>query len=472
VAERGLRMSVVGKGPSRNARTVHLYWLAAAFATVAVVFIVGTVIAELTSTAIDPRVVELKTNALPSIERLMDAQEDLRRLALPEQGLLGGSESQQAAARVLDEGRESLAQDLTAYHMLPSYPGERAVYDSLAPWLQALDSSLVDIREAIPGTRSSLEPLESRLSIDVESVSAVLNELIRLNAGQAQQATRRIGELRARSIGLAVVLDAGSAAIAVLAATLALAGARRFAATMRQNAQLLGDRAAELEMFDQRVAHDLVSPLATVNLALGAIAKQHADPRTQQMVERANRAIQRSRKLVDGILSFARAGARPSAGARSDLKAAVATAVDSVTSAESPSPPEIRVEPFDDVVVACDTTVLVTILTNFLSNAMKHTRSVEDRCITVRARAAGGCVRVEVVDTGPGIPSGMEEALFEPYVRGPRVTEPGIGLGLATVKRFATAHGGAVGAERLARGSLFWFELPLAPDQEPVAVTA
>jgi signal transduction histidine kinase len=464
--------SVVRKGPSKKPRTLHLYWLAVAFATVAVAFMVGTVIAEVTSRAIDPQVAALKTNALPSIERLTDAEEDLRRLALTSHGLAESVEPDRAASsRVLAE-RAALDKDLQDYLALPAYPGERAVYDSAVPRLETLDSTLATVREANGRNRGSVRPLQDRLRLDVESVSNVLKELIRMNASQAQKATARIAELRAGSVGLAIFLDAASAAIAVVAASFALAAARRFAAAMRENAQLLGDRAAELEMFDQRVAHDLLSPLATVSLAIGVIAKQHSDTRTQQMVERAIRALERSRKLVDGILAFARAGARPSAGVRSDLKAALATAMDSVASAESASLPEIRVEPFDDVAVACDPVVLVTMLTNLLSNALKHTRAGPVRRVTVRACTSGGRVRAEIEDTGPGIPNGMEETVFDPYVRGPRVTEPGIGLGLATVKRFATAHGGLVGARRLGGGSLFWFELPLAPDPRSVAVPA
>ncbi len=460
------------KSRSEKPRTPRLYWLAVAFATVAVVFIVGTVIGEVTSRAIDPQVTALKTNALPSIERLTDAEADLRRLALASQAFAEGTEAERAAdARLLAEGRADLERDIQIYLTLPAYPGERSVYELALPRLRTLDSSLARIREAVGRDRRSMRPLEERFRLDVESVSDGLKDLIRLNADQAQVATARIAELRAGSVGLAIILDAVSAAIAVVAASLALTAARRFAAAMRENARLLGDRAAELEMFDQRVAHDLLSPLATVNLAMGAIAKQHPDTRTQQMVDRANRALERSRKLVDGILAFARAGARPSSGARSELKAAVATAVDSVASAEA-SLPEIRVEPFDDVAVACDSVVLVTMLTNFLANALKHTRAAPVRCVTVRARTSGGRVRAEVEDTGPGIPCGMEEAVFDPYVRGPRVTEPGLGLGLATVKRFANAHGGVVGARRLPVGSVFWFELPVAPAPRPVAASA
>ncbi|MEO8876255.1 MAG: ATP-binding protein, partial [Polyangiaceae bacterium] len=55
----------------------------------------------------------------------------------------------------------------------------------------------------------------------------------------------------------------------------------------------------------------------------------------------------------------------------------------------------------------------------------------------------------------------LREAIFEPYVRAEGATQPGLGLGLATVKRLCLAHGGEVGVRStLGRGSTFWFTLP------------
>ena len=120
------------------------------------------------------------------------------------------------------------------------------------------------------------------------------------------------------------------------------------------------------------------------------------------------------------------------------------------------------IEPLEPLEVACDPTVLNVVLANLLGNAAKYTRDAKDRRIEVRARRDGGRVRVEVEDSGPGLPQGLERAVFEPYFRAPDVTEPGLGLGLATVHRFVTAHGGSVGVERGRIGTRFWFELPLA----------
>ena len=63
-------------------------------------------------------------------------------------------------------------------------------------------------------------------------------------------------------------------------------------------------------------------------------------------------------------------------------------------------------------------------------------------------------------DTGPGIPPALGQRIFEPYVRGPNTGTPGIGLGLATVKRLVESHGGTLGVRAgPTGGALFWFEL-------------
>jgi signal transduction histidine kinase len=106
----------------------------------------------------------------------------------------------------------------------------------------------------------------------------------------------------------------------------------------------------------------------------------------------------------------------------------------------------------------------MSLIENLVRNAIKYTADSTVRRVTVRAQSKRASVRVEVVDTGPGLPAGAEALIFEPFARMLSAEgKPGIGLGLATVKRLATAHDGLVGVESTpGQGCLFWFELPRA----------
>jgi signal transduction histidine kinase len=104
--------------------------------------------------------------------------------------------------------------------------------------------------------------------------------------------------------------------------------------------------------------------------------------------------------------------------------------------------------------------VLTSIATNLVRNALKYMGDARERRVTVEVREAGDKWRVEVSDTGPGIPEDQQGRIFEPYVQLAH-TGSGIGLGLATVDRLVRAHGGTVGVRsRLGAGATFWFELP------------
>jgi signal transduction histidine kinase len=112
--------------------------------------------------------------------------------------------------------------------------------------------------------------------------------------------------------------------------------------------------------------------------------------------------------------------------------------------------------------VPCSQAVIASIVQNLVRNAIKYMGVRPVRRIVVRAKPAGPMARLEVEDTGPGIPVGLREAIFDPFVRGPNEQANGTGLGLATVKRLAEAHGGAVGVRTPSGGgALFWVELPL-----------
>src|SRR5262249_60717883 len=108
---------------------------------------------------------------------------------------------------------------------------------------------------------------------------------------------------------------------------------------------------------------------------------------------------------------------------------------------------------------------------NLLRHAIKHMGQSPRRKVDLRIIARHDRVRFEVEDTGPGLPPELLAQAFDPYVRGPRTSEPGLGLGLATVRRLVEGHDGRYGvSSRLGGGALFWVELP-AGDRTPPSGT-
>jgi two-component system phosphate regulon sensor histidine kinase PhoR len=113
--------------------------------------------------------------------------------------------------------------------------------------------------------------------------------------------------------------------------------------------------------------------------------------------------------------------------------------------------------------VRADATRIEGAIINLVHNAIKFTPP--GGRVEVRAeRESDAELRVQVADTGAGVPPEELPRLFERFYKSDRSrASSGTGLGLAIVKHAVQAHGGRVGAEsRLGEGSTFWFTLPIA----------
>jgi signal transduction histidine kinase len=114
------------------------------------------------------------------------------------------------------------------------------------------------------------------------------------------------------------------------------------------------------------------------------------------------------------------------------------------------------------------------ILANLLANAFKFTPS--PGCVRMELELQGDWVRMTVEDSGPSIPEGMREAVFDRFRQvesGPGRARGGTGLGLALVREFARLHGGEVDLEPSGEGGArFRVRLPWLRTEGPVATAA
>jgi len=115
-------------------------------------------------------------------------------------------------------------------------------------------------------------------------------------------------------------------------------------------------------------------------------------------------------------------------------------------------------------VVRSDRTLLRRILQNILSNALHYTRSGG---VLIGTRHRGDTIRIDVADTGCGIPDDQRETVFEEFQRGTTPADAGLaggglGLGLAIVRRMAAALGHPVTfSSKVGRGTIFHIDVPV-----------
>lgn len=429
---------------------------------VVLAFMVATAVVLMRSRGIGESAHQIIDNAVPGLEALIGAGTDLELLRVRMERYLDapGRPRRELAWQSIYGMREHIAD----YIALPSYPGERQLQGEL---LSRTNRMLVDIRRvfalAEAGAREDARQLvQNELETSFQEIEELITQGQQINAQAVRNFTRRMEGTRAAARRYAIVLNALCAVIAAFLLIWAVRSMRRQRALEAEYAAVLRDRAEELELFASRVAHDVLSPLASSALALEMLART-GDEKVRRSAQRGLGGIAKVRATVDGLLEFARAGARPPEGVVSDLVEVTQDVVSGLD--EQARAAGICLElsvPQGGRDVAASRGVLTSILTNLVQNATKYMGPATERRVSVRVSDRGARVRVEVQDTGPGIPPGMEQRIFEPYFRAKGREAPlGLGLGLATVRRLVDAHGGTVAVESTpGRGATFAFELP------------
>jgi signal transduction histidine kinase len=120
------------------------------------------------------------------------------------------------------------------------------------------------------------------------------------------------------------------------------------------------------------------------------------------------------------------------------------------------------------VLLHADADLIRRVLINLLGNALKFTP--KGGAVTVTVSPSDGWARVEVHDTGIGIPEEYHERIFDKFgqVGGSHQREHSSGLGLTFCRLAVVAHGGTIGVRsRPGAGSTFWFVLPITNPKDP-----
>jgi signal transduction histidine kinase/CheY-like chemotaxis protein len=217
-------------------------------------------------------------------------------------------------------------------------------------------------------------------------------------------------------------------------------------------------------------SHDLRQPVHALSLFVGVLREQALPSLSRHLVDNISRATQAMGALFEGLLNLSRldAGvvrARVQPVALAGLLEQIALEFAPQAAARSLA---LRMRPADASVLS-DPALLDRILRNLVDNAIRHTKHGG---VLVGCRRAGNALRVEVWDTGPGIPPEEHERVFWEFhqLGNPeRDRAKGLGLGLAIVRRTAALlkHPLAM-RSRVGRGTVFALTVPTAKVAAPV----
>ena len=262
-------------------------------------------------------------------------------------------------------------------------------------------------------------------------------------------------------------------AIAALSRANETLEARVLARTLElEDALATAERAnASRSRFVAAASHDLLQPLSAAKLFIASIDDQAMAPVGRGALDKAQAALISVEAILDALLNISKLESGKAAvtlgpvrmdlllGQLSDEFGAIAAAKGL----------GLVVRMCDSIVVS-DAAYLRRILQNLIGNAIRYTASGR---VLVGVRQRGGMLRIEVWDTGPGIPEADQENIFKEFHRlhAPASASEGMGLGLAIVERACALLGHPLGlSSRMGRGSCFAVQLPLAPAGARTAV--
>ncbi|RWF53553.1 MAG: hybrid sensor histidine kinase/response regulator [Mesorhizobium sp.] len=212
-------------------------------------------------------------------------------------------------------------------------------------------------------------------------------------------------------------------------------------------------------------SHDVLQPLNAAHLSVSALAEVQTSDEGKKLVRQVERSLETMEDLLRTLLDISKLDAgvvQPDIGDVSLEMLFSSLRSDFLPVAEMKGL-TLKFRPVN-AVVHSDRTLLRRILQNILSNALRYTRSGG---VLVGTRHRGDTIRIDVADTGCGIPDDQREAVFEEFHRGTIPTDAGLaggglGLGLAIVRRIAAALGHPVTfSSKVGHGTIFHIDVPV-----------
>lgn len=333
-----------------------------------------------------------------------------------------------------------------------------------AAYREALDGAIGMVGtppnpERVRATLEEIRPIRAELDASLHALRTYVER-----RQQGAERTSRVASNRAT-----MVLAGMVAAVVILSIVLSLLLIRNHRQLIakeeetRVHVARIEAANRDLDAFAGRIAHDLRNAVAPqLFLASQLKRSQHRPEVVVDLAGRLARSTKKCMAILENLLAFSRGFASSSDQPACRIRPVVDDVLQEVHALSTSVAAEIVPE-VDDLAIACAPGLLHSVIANLVNNALKFLVGRPVRRVMVSVKAVDGAANVVVEDTGPGIPPEALDRVFEPFYRVPGSAAPGTGIGLATVHRIVTAHGGRVAVRSsVGEGTTFTIVLPLA----------
>lgn len=242
---------------------------------------------------------------------------------------------------------------------------------------------------------------------------------------------------------------------------------RELEARVAQRTTELGRAYGELEGFAYAVAHDLKSPLRSIN-SFAHLLRQHlgdaTNPEIDGYLDRIRNGSLKMDTLIDDLLEYSQIERRKLNVGQIGLRATIASILAQCADDIQRHSIEVQVD-VEPLTLAVDAEGLTLAIRNLIENAIKYSRDVGAPKLMIRARRRDDMAVLEIRDNGVGFDMAYHDQIFRIFQRLHRDDQyPGTGIGLALVRKAVERMRGRVWAQSSPNeGAAFFVEVPLDP---------
>lgn len=219
----------------------------------------------------------------------------------------------------------------------------------------------------------------------------------------------------------------------------------------------------ELESFSYSVSHDLRAPVRHISGFTDILKRSlgtNPDQASSSALEKIRKSADKMERLIDDLLEFSKTGRLELSKNKTDMVSIIETVKKDLCDSLPDRKIEWKLSKLPQI--CCDRNLMRIVWENLISNACKYTAG-KDAVIEVGVQEKECVYEFFIKDNGVGFDTEYSAKLFGVFQRLHQEKDfPGTGIGLATVKRIISRHGGAVRAESngVGKGASFYFTLP------------